>query len=161
MPWEAAEPGFKPIAQPHFWAHSCISWAQWRRVGFPRWGELRPHCPLPGLPESGGKLCSLEPCLSVCCGMQRVRELWMPFLLRAPPACNWSLCSHIPSRVSKTTYTRCSAWLRMQWGPMRRGPMTSTCCTQESKASPSAHCVTAPAPSGLVAPSFPGPDWSA
>lgn len=63
--------------------------------------------------------------------------------------------AHIPSRVSKTTCMRCSAWPRMQWGPMRRGPMTSTCCTQESKASPSAHCVTVPAPSGLVAPLLP------
>lgn len=44
--------------------------------------------------------------------------------------------AHIPSRVSKTTCMRCSAWPRMQWGPMRRGPMTSTCCTQESKATP-------------------------
>lgn len=41
-----------------------------------------------------------------------------------------------PSRVSKTTSTLCSAWLRTRWGPTRQGQMTSTCCTQGSTSGP-------------------------
>lgn len=43
--------------------------------------------------------------------------------------------ARVPARVSETTCMRCSAWPRTRWGPTPPGPMTSTCCTQESKAS--------------------------
>lgn len=54
---------------------------------------------------------------------------------RALPACTGA-SAHISSRASKTTFTRCSAWPRTQWGPTQRGLMTSTCSTQESKTTP-------------------------
>lgn len=74
------------------------------------------------------------------------------------PVTRASAC--IPSRVSRTTCMPCSAWLRTQWGQTRRGPMTSTCCTQESKA---AHRVTACQPGSLLGmlPLLPRPGWSA
>lgn len=120
-----------PATQPHIWARPCTACALVGRLGLPRCGEPWPWSPRPGLPGSGREAVPSAPWSSVRLSGHGGSS--GSSFLCALPACNWA-SALIPSRVSKTTSTPCSVWPKTQWGPMLRGLMTSTCCTQESKA---------------------------
>lgn len=114
------------------------------------WRQARSQAvsePCRGVADGAWILCSLSP---HWWELVRTPGFW------APPVTGAS--AHVPSRVSETTCTPCSAWPRTQWGPTPRGPMTSTCCTQESKAaSPLAACQ--PSAPWVCRPLLPRPGW--
>lgn len=110
----------------------------------------------------GGRLCSLLPrSPSVCLSLPWESESSGLSCLPPHPQPVTGASALVPSRVSKTTCTLCSAWPRTRWGPRPRGQTTSTCCTQESEAAPQPSPPTGPSPScgpcGWLSWPFPGP----